>query len=94
MLNIIYSKKYKKQLRKLHKSGIFLQKLIDELNNQINKLANNKKLDAKYKDHKLIGYSNNAREFHLRPDILVIYLQEDSRLILTLVEIGSHSELF
>jgi mRNA interferase YafQ len=94
MLKILSTNKYKKQLKKLYTSGKFSHKLKDELNDCINGLANNKQLDIKYKDHKLTGYKENIREFHLRPDILVIYSKEHNELLLTLIQIGSHSELF
>ena len=94
MLKIIRSKKYKKQYKKLKLSGNFPIILRDELVVIIEKLASNQVLDKKYQDHKLTGYKQNIREFHLRPDILVTYLKEKEKLILTLIEIGKHSNLF
>ncbi len=57
-------------------------------------LATGEKLDAKYRDHKLTGNLKDFRECHLAPDILLIYEIDDGVLILTLVSIGSHSQLF
>jgi mRNA interferase YafQ len=51
-----------------------------------------KKLEEKYKDHQLIGKLKEFRECHIKPDLLLIYMVEDSTL--KLVDIGSHSELF
>ncbi len=57
-------------------------------------LATGEKLDAKYRDHKLTRNLKDFRECHLAPDILLIYEIDDGVLILTLVSIGSHSQLF
>jgi mRNA interferase YafQ len=56
-------------------------------------LANDRPLDAKYRDHALGGNWSGHRECHIKPDLLLIYrkLGDD---ILELVHLGSHSELF
>ena len=51
-------------------------------------------LDEKYKDHILKGEYAGFHECHIRPDWLLIYLVEDDILTLTLVNTGSHSDLF
>lgn len=57
-------------------------------------LAAGKKLKREYKDHKLTGKLKDFRECHLTPDILLIYQIDDGILVLTLVSLGSHSQLF
>lgn len=57
-------------------------------------LASGDSLPQKYKDHLLGGNYKNCRECHIRPDLLLIYKIYDGILELTLVEIGSHSDLF
>lgn len=57
-------------------------------------LASGKKLSEKYKDHKLTGNLKAFRECHLAPDILLIYQIDDDILVLTLVSVGNHSQLF
>lgn len=57
-------------------------------------LANNEELASKYKDHALIGSYKGFRECHVKPDLLLIYKKQNEILLLTCVEIGSHSELF
>ena len=57
-------------------------------------LANNEELASKYKDHALIGSYKGFRECHIKPDLLLIYKKQNEILLLTCVEIGSHSELF
>ncbi len=84
--------KFKKQLKKAIKQGKDINKLIEVLKI----LANGDKLDLKYKDHTLINnnYYKDCRECHIEPDWLLIYKYNNDELILFMIEIGSHSELF
>ena len=45
-------------------------------------------------DHELKGKFKGFREFHIQPNWLLIYLLEDEILTLTLVDTGTHSDLF
>ena len=49
-------------------------------------------LDARYRDHPLVGNWKGYRECHLQPDWLLIYRVTDDEL--QLVRTGSHAELF
>lgn len=51
-------------------------------------------LPASYKPHKLTGQYTGYWECHLQPDWLMIWIQDNDRLILTLIDTGSHSDLF
>ena len=86
------TKKFKQQYRKLLKQGKDTNKLITV----VKKLANKEILDEKYKDHNLINnkYYNNCRECHIEPDWLLIYKYIEDKLILYVLETGSHSDLF
>lgn len=88
MLEIEYSKSFKKAFKKLNESEKKLTKDI------IWQLANNEELSSRYKDHALIGSYKGFRECHVKPDLLLIYKKQNEILLLTCVEIGSHSELF
>ena len=57
-------------------------------------LANDKPLDAKYKDHPLKGEYIGCRECHIKPDWLLIYKKEKETLTILFLRAGSHSELF
>ncbi len=57
-------------------------------------IANGKKLPEKYKDHKLSGGMKDFRECHVAPDLLLIYRIIDEELVLSLINLGSHSKLF
>jgi len=60
----------------------------------VQKLAEGGELDKKYRDHQLTGNLKDFRECHLASDILLIYQIDDGILVLTLVSVGSHSQLF
>jgi len=83
---------FKKQLKIIKKQNKKLKKLTEV----INKLAEGGKLEPKYKDHKLENCKSfmNCRECHIEPDWLLVYRKDDDKLILLLIETGSHSELF
>jgi mRNA interferase YafQ len=51
-------------------------------------------LPAQYNDHALKGNYAGCRECHIKSDLLLIYEIDNQLKLITLVEIGSHSELF
>lgn len=83
---------FKKQLKKIIKRNQDIKKL----DNIVTILASGNPLEEKYKDHALVDdkYFRNCRECHIEPDWLLIYQYQDDKLILLLVETGSHSDLF
>ncbi len=60
----------------------------------IDTLRQGRALDEKFHDHSLSGNYTGFRECHIKPDWLLIYLIENDILTLTLVDTGSHSDLF
>lgn len=64
------------------------------LDNVVDTLHQGKPLAEKYRDHSLIGNYKGFRECHIKPDWLLIYLIENDILTLTLVDTGSHADLF
>lgn len=89
---ILTSNKFNKQLKKIKKQG----KDIRKINIVVKKLANGETLELKYKDHALndTKYYRNCRECHIEPDWLLIYKYNNDKIILYLVETGSHADLF
>ena len=87
-----YEIKFTRTFKKSHKKLNQAHK--DLLISIINKLANDEILEPKYNDHALKGAWIHHRECHIRPDLLLIYKKQDDLLILTCVNVGSHSELF
>ena len=67
---------------------------INLLDDVIDQLRQGIPLDAKYRDHELSGNFAGYRECHVKPDWLLMYLIENDILTLTLIDTGSHSDLF
>ncbi len=87
---LILTGKFKKSLKLAKKRGLDL-KLLDKV---ITMLQNNITLGEKYHDHELKGKYQGFRECHIQPDWLLIYLKENDVLTLTLVDTGTHADLF
>ena len=64
------------------------------LDDVVDLLRQGKQLDEKYRDHALVGNFAGFRECHIKPDWLLVYLIENDVLTLTLVDTGSHSDIF
>ena len=90
MLDIETSHIYKKGYKRAIKRGL----PIDKLNEVVMKLANQELLPANYKDHSLSGRYAGYRECHIQSDWLLIYRIDNGRLVLYLLDTGTHSDLF
>lgn len=90
MLDIVASNQFKRDLRLARKRGF----QIEALRLVVNTLANQQALDAKYRDHELLGQYSGFRECHVASDWLLIYRIEDDALELFLFRTGTHSDLF
>lgn len=91
MYSLELSKQYKKSYVKIAYSGRFPKKGIDLV---VDVLLLGNDLDSKYRDHALSGEYLGYRECHIKPDLLLIYKIKDDLLMLFLLNIGSHSDLF
>lgn len=91
MHQIRFSKAYKKSIKKLVKSGAVTLSEVDVVVNMIVRAV---QLPAQYRDHKLTGELQGYRECHIRPDVLLVYMLYKKELVVLLVNVGSHSELF
>lgn len=87
---LILTGKFKKSLKLAKKRGLNISAL-DEV---VTMLQNDILLDMRYCDHELKGRFAGFRECHIQPDWLLIYLKEDEYLTLTLVDTGTHADLF
>lgn len=67
-------------------------KKFKEFKEVIRKIAAEEVLEAKYRDHVLVGQYKGTRECHIEPDWLLIYDVAESELIL--IRTGTHSDLF
>ncbi|HBC85936.1 MAG TPA: type II toxin-antitoxin system mRNA interferase toxin, RelE/StbE family [Lentisphaeria bacterium] len=91
MLDIVFSSQFKKDYKKIRKSG---QKDMSKLQHVMTILAEEKPLDAKYRNHPLKGELNGYYDCHIEPDWLLIYRIDKNANCLKLARTGSHSELF
>lgn len=91
-MQIKFSTKFNKDLKKVSNYPAYSE---DELNDCLDKLKNNIPLDPKYQDHNLSKSSpriyKGLRDFHLTPDICVLYKKENG--ILYVYRIGKHNNL-
>ena len=90
MYQIEFTSAFKKSYQLMKKRGYDMT----AIDNVIDILRQGKPLEKKYRDHGLTGDYAGFRECHIKPDWLLIYLIEKDILVLTLVETGSHSDLF
>ena len=90
MYEVRFTSAYKKSYRLMKKRGLDIS-LLDEV---VDLLRQGKQLDEKYCDHALTGDFIGFRECHVKPDWLLVYLIENDILTLTLVDTGTHSDIF
>lgn len=90
MYEVRFTSSYKRSYKLMKKRGLDLS-LLD---NVVDTLRQGKPLAEKYRDHSLTGNYKGFRECHIKPDWLLIYLIENDILTLTLVDTGSHADLF
>lgn len=90
MYNVKFTSAYKRSYKLIKKRGLDIS-LLDEV---VDQLRQGKTLDQKYHDHGLTGNLKGFRECHIKPDWLLIYLIENDVLTLTLVDTGTHADVF
>ena len=90
MYAIEYTTRFRRSFRKYIKRG--LDAAVFE--QAVRCLQISGKLPPEYRPHKLSGKYSGYWECHLQPDWLLIWLQDDHRLVLQLVDTGTHADLF
>lgn len=90
MYQVKFTTAYKKSYKRMKRRGLDLS----ALDTVVDLLRQGKQLDEKYRDHALSGNYLGFRECHIKPDWLLIYLIENDILTLTLVDTGTHSDIF
>ncbi len=88
MKTVQTTKQFKKDVKRLKKQG----KDFEKLREVVDTLCEGEELDTQYRDHKLIGNYQEAREYHIEPDWLLIYEMNEENI--KLQRTGSHAELF
>lgn len=81
------TKKFKKSLKRLNAIDLNL------LGNVIRRLQNGERLEKRYKDHKLKGNRSGQRDCHIKNDLVLLYEKSDEKLILTALDVGTHSQV-
>jgi len=87
---VIWTSRFKKSYKLCKKRGLPLE----ELKSVVELLRTDQTLDEKFHDHELSGDLAGTRELHIRPDWLLCYRKNNGLLTLTLVDTGTHSDLF
>jgi mRNA interferase YafQ len=64
----------------------------EKIKRVIRKLITEKRLEARYKNYRLLGNYKNRRECHIEPDWLLIYKIMENEIIFE--RTGTHSDLF
>jgi mRNA interferase YafQ len=88
MLKISFRNQFKKELKQQEKRGKDTKKFLEVAE----KLAHEKSLDAKHRNHRLVGNFKGRWECHIEPDWLLVYLKTDEEIIFE--RTGTHSDLF
>ncbi len=93
MYELAFTKSFKRSLKRIsqYKDSRIVRERLEVI---IETLRQGTTIDKKYKDHTLQGEYNGYRECHIKPDVLLLYEIDEQRLLVTLVNIGPHSELF
>ena len=90
MYEVKFTTAYKKSYKLMKKRGLDLS-LLDAV---VDTLRQGIQLDEKFRDYALTGKFQGFRECHIKPDWLLVYLIENDILTLTLVDTGTHADIF
>ena len=88
--SIEYTGQFKKKLKLLKKRGFDLS----QLEYVVALLAENGCLGQEFKPHKLSGKYEGLWECHIKPDWLLVWIQEDTRFVMVMFDTGTHSDIF
>ena len=88
MLKIVTTTRFEREVKLAASQG----KDLDKLRLIMQKLSVQEPLEAKHKDHSLIGNYCGRRECHIQPDWLLIYFVDADRIIFE--RTGTHADLF
>lgn len=87
---IEYSGKFKKDIKLAQRRGLN----IELLKKVILMLEEHGKLTSNFKPHLLKGKYSGLWECHIQPDWLLVWDQNDTIKLITLIRTGTHSDLF
>ena len=81
---------FKASLKLARKRGLDISLLEDVVEH----LRTDMPLEQKYHNHELSGTFKRIWECHIKPDWLLLYFKDADVLVLTLVDTGTHSDIF
>lgn len=88
MLNLEFTKQFKKDLKLAKRRG----KDTGKLDKVLDLLLNEQPLAPRHRDHPLSGNYKDHRECHIEPDWLLVYMK--LKMTLIAVRTGTHADLF
>jgi len=88
MLIPVYTKQFKKDIKRAKKRG----KNLEKFKFVARTILEGKSIDPLNRDHKLIGKYRGRRECHIEANWLLIYKKEPDRIVFE--RTGTHSDLF
>ena len=91
MYKVVLSRRYKNAFKRFSQHRNFDNKVLEEI---IATLARGEKLSPKHHDHQLTGELRDNRECHIKNNILLMYQKHENILVLLLVNLGTHDDLF
>lgn len=92
MYQLYITSQFKKDLKKIKsnsKDFILVSDVLKQL-----QLGGYNSIEIKMKPHKLKGNYTDNWECHIKPDLLIIWIQIENPKNIRLVRLGSHNELF
>ena len=90
MLKPSYTNQFAKDLKRMLKRGKDEQKIKEVME----RLIEEKQLEPRHRDHKLIGNYAGARDCHVEPDWVLIYTLFPNKAAVRFERTGSHADLF
>lgn len=92
MYQLIPTTKFKKDLKKIKSNALLYGPTVKTLKILEKEGVNG--IPISMKPHKLSGNYKDNWECHIKPDLLIIWIQIESPKTIRLIRLGSHSELF
>lgn len=90
MYEIEYTSRFKRSFKKCVKRGLD----VELFRRAVELLVQHGTLPKEYRPHKLSGRYAGYWECHLQPDWLLVWTQDDNRLVLCFIDTGTHADLF
>ena len=88
MRTVRRTSQFKKDVERMKRRGKDLSRLKEVLG----KIISGQQLEAKYRDHVLVGQYQGTRECHIESDWLLIYELAQNEVVL--IRTGTHADLF